>query len=645
MSSLYQPLMDSNYDAFGVWMSEREEHAGAQAAADPFAAAPVVPGADPFAPAADLFASVATDPFTAPAPGAFAPVEPDPFAALTAAAAAAPDVFAQAEPFVPEPEAFTVPPRRPGVPTIDPIEEIAAAQRSAEREANTAADPQMISGRVSAASASVMDITDAESDSQNMAADIGERDREIVGRLWLRLLEWEQQERDRRRTDELPENEVRERIDEIATHSQAEAMAPPQAIARALRAKRSNIGGLERYLEMPGVADIMINSFDRVYLEDAGEMIQVRSPFAKSSDLREVIDTIGRLTGRGRPTFDKPTLDGRFDFAAGTGTVTVRASVALDRLTGSGNPVVTLRKPVASGFDRLSKWADGWSRETPFGAPLTPGVATFVREALRRKANLLIVGGTGSGKTSLMKAILREIDPRDRVITVEDSPELLLGNPNSIPIVADGDYSIDKLIQICMRMRPDRIIVGECRKGGEVMGFVQAVNTGHDGSITTTHASSAIDGIQRLLTLAARDGGDKSSEDQVAKLIASGIDMVVFIGSRQMVQPDGSLRRVRRLMEVVLLDRVALDKGTPEFVVSSLFGRYLGDSAMSDMTDITRPLVCRGFGRVPQRFKDRMAGNGWTEEAMRELIEEAMTENPADASVGTGGRRPDGGAR
>jgi hypothetical protein len=66
---------------------------------------------------------------------------------------------------------------------------------------------------------------------------------------------------------------------------------------------------------------------------------------------------------------------------------------------------------------------------------------------------------------------------------------------------------------------------------------------------------------------------------------------------------------------------------------------------MSDMTDITRPLVCRGFGRVPQRFKDRMAGNGWTEEAMRELIEEAMTENPADASVGTGGRRPDGGAR
>jgi len=396
---------------------------------------------------------------------------------------------------------------------------------------------------------------------------------------------------------------------------------------------------------MPGVADIMINSFDRVYLEDAGEMIQVRSPFAKPSDLREVIDTIGRLTGRGRPTFDKPTLDGRFDFAAGTGSVTIRASVAIDRLTGNNNPVVTLRKPVASGFDRLNKWSDGWSPETPFGAPLTPGVAKFIREALRRKANLLIVGGTGSGKTSLMKAILREIDPRDRVITVEDSPELLLGNPNSIPIVADGDYSIDKLIQVCMRMRPDRIIVGECRKGGEVMGFVQAVNTGHDGSITTTHASSAVDGIQRLLTLAARDGGDKSSEDQVAKLIASGIDMVVFIGSRQMVQEDGSLRRVRRLMEVVLLDRVALDKGTPEFVVSSLFGRYIGDSAMSDMTDITRPLVCRGFGRVPQRFKDRMAGNGWTEEAMRALIEEAMAENPEDTTVGVGGRRFEGGSR
>lgn len=642
MSSLYQPLMDSNYDAFGVWMSEREERAGAQAvAADPFAAAPVAPGMDPFAP-------LTTDPFAVPAPDAFVLTEPDPFAAIAAAAPTlptAPDVFAQAEPFVPEAEAFTVPPRRPGAPVVDPIEELAAAQRAAERAADTAADPQMISGRVTAAGASVMDTTDAESDSQNMAADIGERDREIVSRLWLRLLEWEKQERDRRRTDELPENEVRERIDEIATNSQAEAMAPPQAIARALRAKRSNIGGIERYLEMPGVADIMINSFDRVYIEDAGEMIQVRSPFAKPSELREVIDTIGRLTGRGRPTFDKPTLDGRFDFAAGTGTVTVRASVAIDRLTGSGNPVVTLRKPVASGFDRLSKWSDGWSRETPFGAPITPGVAAFIREALRRKANLLIVGGTGSGKTSLMKAILREIDPRDRVITVEDSPELLLGNPNSIPLVADGDYSIDTLIQVCMRMRPDRIIVGECRKGGEVMGFVQAVNTGHDGSITTTHASSAVDGIQRLLTLAARDGGDKSSEDQVAKLIASGIDMVVFIGSRQMVQADGSLRRVRRLMEVVLLDRVSIDKGTPEFVVSSLFGRYLGDSAMSDMTDITRPLVCRGFGRVPQRFKDRMAGNGWNEEAMRALIEEAMTENPEDASVGTGGRRFDGGGR
>ena len=158
----------------------------------------------------------------------------------------------------------------------------------------------------------------------------------------------------------------------------------------------------------------------------------------------------------------------------------------------------------------------------------------------------------------------------------------------------------------------------------------QVTQVGTNGSVHVLLGQHADTLEPRLLTLAARDCGDKSSEDQVAKLIAQGIDLIGFIGARQVRFKDGSVRRVRRIQEIVLVDRVGFDKGVPEFLCSSIFGRYIGDSTVSDMTDISKPIVCRGYGRVPQRFKDRMTGNGWGEDEIRALIDGAMQENPSE---------------
>jgi pilus assembly protein CpaF len=393
--------------------------------------------------------------------------------------------------------------------------------------------------------------------------------------------------------------------------------------AMAAVAEASNgLFGIERFLDDADVADIMINAHDAIFLERAGRLERITEPLlASKAEFELLIERIIRRCGnreglnRGNPRFDA-----RFTHPAPWGEVGVRVNAADASITVSGEPVLSLRKPTASGFDRLEPWTEG---ET---APLPADAAFLVREAFRRRASVLIVGGTGSGKTSLLKAMLRSTaDLDERVIVVEEANELdlredladyvgLVANP----AVASAD--IAGLIENAMRMRPDRVVVGECRKPDEVLSFLRAVNTGHAGSITTVHASSARDGLQAMLTLAA-SSSSKSSVEHVGSLIARGLDLVIYLGSQYRRGPDGIRRRARRVLEVCAVGDFAMRDGIPDFSIVPLYLR--AEDRPHAVVEFDRPLIARGMGSLSDRgahFTDRMRAAGVTEEQLRSWL-------------------------
>ncbi len=240
--------------------------------------------------------------------------------------------------------------------------------------------------------------------------------------------------------------------------------------------------------------------------------------------------------------------------------------------------------------------------------------------SLTKRGLVIVVGGTGSGKTSLLKGLLAQIGTHERIVTVEETAELVVKFDNLAQLLARDPWDIGDLIQIAMRMRPDRIIVGECRAPKEVGGFIEAINTGHAGSITTTHASGVEDGLQRLLTLAAQNESSKSSIENVGRLVANGLDVIVYLGVAYQPNADGELTRMRRVVEIATIDSFLIQHGSPTFVTSPLFGRFIDPQDPSSFTDIGFPLLCAGYGRLTERFKARMRTNGLDMEKFRALL-------------------------
>ncbi|HEX9191568.1 MAG TPA: CpaF family protein [Candidatus Deferrimicrobiaceae bacterium] len=273
-------------------------------------------------------------------------------------------------------------------------------------------------------------------------------------------------------------------------------------------------GPVTPLLEDPSVSEIMINGRESIYLEREGRVTRHEGAFLSEESLRATIDRIVSRVNR-RLDESSPYVDARLPDGS-----RVNAIIPPVSLTG---PCLTIRKfrSMPYSLEELVRIGS-----------LSVEAAGYLREAVLRRRNLVVSGGTGSGKTTLLNALSRHIPDEERIITIEDAAEIRLQKPHVVRlegrppnIEGSGAVTIRDLVRNSLRMRPDRIIVGECR-GGEALDMLQAMNTGHDGSITTGHANTPRDMLRRLETMVLLSGVEIPVR-AIREQIASGIDVIV----------------------------------------------------------------------------------------------------------------------
>jgi pilus assembly protein CpaF len=292
-------------------------------------------------------------------------------------------------------------------------------------------------------------------------------------------------------------------------------------------------GPIEPFLRDPTVTEVMVNGHSTVYVEREGKIFRTEAKFLDDAHLRRTIDKIVGQVGR-RIDESSPYVDARL--ADGSRVNAAIPPVAID------GPVLTVRKFAKDPYqaeDLIS-----------FGT-LSSKVARFMEACVRGRINALVSGGTGAGKTTTLNVLSSFIPDGERLITIEDSAELRLLKPHIVRmeyrppnIEGRGEVTIRDLVRNALRMRPDRIVVGEVR-GGEALDMLQAMNTGHDGSITTVHANSPRDVLSRLETMCLMAGMDLPVR-AIREQIASAIQIIVH----QARLKDGT-RRLTHVTEVV----------------------------------------------------------------------------------------------
>jgi len=291
-------------------------------------------------------------------------------------------------------------------------------------------------------------------------------------------------------------------------------------------------GPLQPLLNDPEITEVMVNGPKNVYIEKKGQLIKSNVAFDNDEHVLQIIDRIILPLGRFVDA-DNPTVDARLP--DGSRVNAVVPPVAID------GPSITIRK--------FSKDKLGIDALISFGS-ITEKMAEFLRACVMSHLNIIISGGTGSGKTTLLNVLSSYIQEEERIITIEDAAELQLQQAHVLrmetkPANVDGRgaVTIRDLVRNSLRMRPDRIVVGECR-GGEALAMLQAMNTGHDGSLTTIHANSPRDALARLETLVLMAGMDLPLK-VVRQQAASAVDLIV----QQTRLKDGS-RKVTSVTEV-----------------------------------------------------------------------------------------------
>ncbi|MGA7121491.1 MAG: ATPase, T2SS/T4P/T4SS family [Polyangiaceae bacterium] len=311
------------------------------------------------------------------------------------------------------------------------------------------------------------------------------------------------------------------------------------------------LGPLERFLSDPTVNEIMVVDPNTIYIEQGGKLFQADARFTDDERVRAVIERIVTPLGR-RIDESSPLVDARLKDGS-----RVNAVIRPLALRGSA---ITIRKFARSPLT-LEKLVS-------FGA-LTATMGAFLTRSVVAKKNIVIAGGTGSGKTTLLNVLSGAIPSDERVVTIEDAAELQLRQPHVVSLETrpanmegKGEYTIRDLVKNALRMRPDRIVVGECR-GGEALDMLQAMNTGHDGSLTTTHANSPREALSRLETLVLMAGLELPIR-AIREQIAGSIHLLV----QQSRLSDGS-RKVTAIAEVTGID----DDGEVEIVPIFQFQR------------------------------------------------------------------------
>jgi pilus assembly protein CpaF len=305
-----------------------------------------------------------------------------------------------------------------------------------------------------------------------------------------------------------------------------------EVIDRVLR-DTVGLGPLEELLDDPGVEEVLVNGHDEVWIERAGRLERTGVGFAGEEELRDVIERILGPIGR-RVDELSPIADGRL----GDGS---RVNVIIPPLA-VGGPSVSIRR-----FAGLRPGPEELVRR----GSLDEELLELLRAAVGAGRNLIISGGTGSGKTTVLNALSEFIGAGERVITIEDAAELRMRQPHVVRlesrpagIEGSGEVSIRDLVRNALRMRPDRIVIGEVR-GAEAMDLLVALNTGHRGALSTVHANSAADAIRRIETLAMM-AGLGVPHDVVREQLAGAIDLILHLERG----PAGS-RRAVALGEVV----------------------------------------------------------------------------------------------
>jgi pilus assembly protein CpaF len=285
------------------------------------------------------------------------------------------------------------------------------------------------------------------------------------------------------------------------------------------------LGPLEPYVRDPDVTEIMVNNWDTIYVERAGKLYWTGTKFHDEGQLRRTIDKIVGKVGR-RVDEASPYVDARL--ADGSRVNAVIPPLAID------GPCLTIRKFAADPYQ-----ADDL---VEFGT-MTSQVSQFLEACVRGRINIMVSGGTGAGKTSTLNVLSSFIPDDERIVTVEDAAELKLQQPHVVRlesrppnIEGRGQVTIRDLVRNCLRMRPDRIVVGEVR-GAEALDMLQAMNTGHDGSISTIHSNSPRDSLARLETITMMAGMEISSK-AIREQISSAIQLIVH----QQRLKDGSRR-------------------------------------------------------------------------------------------------------
>jgi pilus assembly protein CpaF len=293
------------------------------------------------------------------------------------------------------------------------------------------------------------------------------------------------------------------------------------------------LGPLERFLADPTISEIMVVDPDTIFVERNGRLVLSDARFTDDERVRAVVERIITPLGR-RIDESSPLVDARLRDGS-------RVNAVIRPLAIRGT-CITIRKFSKSPLT-LEKLVDF--------AALTPAMGQFLNRSVIAKKNIVIAGGTGSGKTTLLNVLSERIPKDERIVTIEDAAELRLKQPHVVSLETRpanmegrGEYTIRDLVKNALRMRPDRIVVGECR-GGEALDMLQAMNTGHEGSLTTTHANSPREAVARLETLCLMAGLDLPAR-AIREQIAGAVQLLV----QQTRLSDGS-RKITQICEVM----------------------------------------------------------------------------------------------